>query len=274
VLIELLSLKIMADQVKCVISKYQQRLMEMPFVPPSSFGRATLEDDGDANKLFLTHLFIDKDLGIQFLKDVRLIRSKVTCNTCGRNMKWCAYPKRKDGYRRCQRKSVVRSESKSIKHGSWFQHSNLTFHEVLFLTYDFVRHEPAHLIESEHRFNSNTLADWGQFCRETMLLYMEGCSEKIGGPNKTVEINESKFGERKDGRGHPVKGQWVFGGVERESGRTFLVPVPDRTADTLMAVLDALIEPGTTVISDCWGAYRNLDTHGYTPHRKPYHRVR
>ena len=31
----------------------------------------------------------------------------------------------------------------------------------------------------------------------------------------------------------------MFGGVERESGKTFLVPVPDRTADTLMAVIDA-----------------------------------
>ena len=66
--------------------------------------------------------------------------------------------------------------------------------------------------------------------------------------------------------GHPVTGQWVFGVVERQSSRTFLVPVPDRTANTLMAVIDAWIEPGTTVISDCWGAYRNLDKHGYTHH--------
>jgi len=42
----------------------------------------------------------------------------------------------------------------------------------------------------------------------------------------------------------------VFGGDEREPGKTFLVPVPDRTAETLMAVIDAWIEAGTTVISD------------------------
>jgi hypothetical protein len=60
---------------------------------------------------------------------------------------------------------------------------------------------------------------------------MGGCSEKIGGPNKTVEIDDSKFGKCKYGKGHPVKGHWEFGGVEREAGRTFLVPVPDRTAD-------------------------------------------
>jgi transposase-like protein len=102
------------------------------------------------------------------------------------------------------------------------------------------------------------------FCRETMLVCLEGCSVKIGGPNKTVEIDESKFGRRKYHRGHPVKGQWVFGGVERESGETFLVPVKDRTAETLMAVIRDWIEPGTTVISDGWKAYHDLASQGYT----------
>ena len=152
-----------------------------------------------------------------------------------------------------------------IKHGSWFQHTNLTFQEVMFLTH-IIRREPAGLIKQKHRFGPTTLAGWGQFCTEVMLVYMQGCSEKVGGPNKTVEIDKNKFGVRKYGRAHPVKGQWVFGGVERESGRTFLVPVPDKTADTLMAVIDTWIEPDTTVISDCWGAYRHLDTRNYTHH--------
>jgi hypothetical protein len=62
-----------------------------------------------------------------------------------------------------------------------------------------------------------------------MLVFVEGCCEKIDGPNKTVEIDESKFSQRKYHRGHPVKGQWVYGGVERGFGRTFLVPILDRT---------------------------------------------
>jgi hypothetical protein len=52
------------------------------------------------------------------------------------------------------------------------------------------------------------------FCRVTMPEFFEGSSEKIGGPCKTVEIDESKIGRRKYNRGHPVEGQWVFGGVE------------------------------------------------------------
>jgi len=105
-----------------------------------------------------------------------------------------------------------------------------------------------------------------------MQVFLEGSSVKIGGPNKNVEIDESKFGRRKYRRGHPVKGQWVFGGVERESGNTFLVPVPDRTSDTLMSIIRDWIEPGTTVISDSWAAYRNLGQQGYT-HRTVNHSI-
>lgn len=93
-----------------------------------------------------------------------------------------------------------------------------------------------------------------------MLEYVKGSSQRIGGPNKTVEIDERKFGRKKHGKGE----QWVFGGVERESGRTFLVPVQDRTADTLMTVIGEWVEPGTTVISDCSVAYRGLEGYGYT----------
>ena len=132
---------------------------------------------------------------------------------------------------RCRRKvsGVQCSESKSIKHGSRFQQSNLAFQEILLISYDIVRREPAHQIQ-EYRLTSGTVTDWRLFCREAMLVFMEGCSEKIGGPNKIVEIDESNFGGRK----YPVKGQWVFGGVERGSGRTFLAPVPD----TLVAIID------------------------------------
>jgi hypothetical protein len=77
----------------------------------------------------------------------------------------------------------------------------------MYLTYDIVCRVPVHIIRKEHRFCSDTIAAWGLFCRETMLVYMKGCSERIGGPNKTVEIDESKLGRRKYHRGHPVEGQ-------------------------------------------------------------------
>ena len=76
--------------------------------------------------------------------------------------------------------------------------------------------------------------------------------EKIGGIGKVVEIDESKFGRRKYYRGHRVEGQWIFGGIERGSGKCFLVPVEKRDTETLLAIIKEWIIPGTTIISDCW----------------------
>jgi hypothetical protein len=60
-----------------------------------------------------------------------------------------------------------------------------------------------------------------------IIEFVESKSEMTGGEGKVVEVDEGKFGKRKYHRGHYVKGQWVFGGVERGSDRTFLVAVHD-----------------------------------------------
>jgi len=88
-------------------------------------------------------------------------------------------------------------------------------------------------------------------------------SEKLGGPGKVVEIDESKFGKRKYNVGRIFQGQWVFGGIERGSKKLFMVAVPSRDTETLLAIIKEWIEPGTTIISDCWKAYNCLSSEGY-----------
>ena len=82
----------MVQRITHTIKYYHERLREMPYVPQKSFRRDSLGYCGDANKLFLTFLFNDHAIGLQFLKDVGLIRSKVQCNSCGRDMTWHADP--------------------------------------------------------------------------------------------------------------------------------------------------------------------------------------
>src|SRR5215470_9909810 len=120
--------------VTSTISAYQRRLSQTGYVPPSSYGRATLGADGVANTLFLAFVFSNNDVGVQFLKDVGLLRSAMVCHKCGSQMSWCVDTNRKDGFRwRCRRKvsASVCSASTSIRHGSWFQQSNLNFMEVM-----------------------------------------------------------------------------------------------------------------------------------------------
>ena len=71
---------------QALIGIYKERLMAMPTAPNPSFGRPAFGVDGAVNRLFLMHLFLDFDIAIQFLKDTGLIRSQMTCYTCGLDM--------------------------------------------------------------------------------------------------------------------------------------------------------------------------------------------
>jgi hypothetical protein len=61
-----------------------------------------------------------------------------------------------------------------------------------------------------------------------------------------------------------MKEGWVCGRVERDSVKHFLVPLPDFTAETLMALINAWIEPGTTLISDGWALCHGIPELGFT----------
>lgn len=97
-----------------------------------------------------------------------------------------------------------------------------------------------------------TGSDWNNFCREVVVFSSFQNSIAIGGPGVIVEIDETKIGKRKYHRGHYVEGQWVFGGVERKGGRCFMVPVEERTRETLTGIIKEKIRPGSIIVSDCW----------------------
>ena len=73
----------MVQRITTITKDYQDRLRDMPYVPKTSFQWDLLGFRSDANKPFLIFLFSDYAIGLQFLKDVRLIRSNVQCNSRG-----------------------------------------------------------------------------------------------------------------------------------------------------------------------------------------------
>ena len=125
-------------------------------------------------------------------------------------------------------------------------------------------------IRHELGLATHTGCDWDSFCREVCEISLMEESQSIGGEGKVVQIDESKFGKRKYHRGHHVEGQWVFGGIESDSRKCFLIAVEKRDEQTLLPIIQKWIKPGTTIISDCWKAYCNLVKHGYM-HRTVNH---
>ena len=195
----------------------------------------------------------------------------------------------------------MQKNTQSLRKGTWFEKSKLSFRKSLLLTYSFIHKLPytraihetsitsaqgstssstdadqpststASTSTSTKRIlstSTETVSDFYSYCREVCVWAVEtklSSSTPIGGVGKTVEIDESKFGKRKYHRGRIVEGQWVLGGVCREDNTIFLVPIPDNKRDrqTLEPLLIKHIAPGTTIISDCWRAYDNLGAKGF-----------
>ncbi|OBZ81182.1 hypothetical protein A0J61_10770 [Choanephora cucurbitarum] len=103
------------------------------------------------------------------------------------------------------------------------------------------------------------LRDWYQIIQEDI----RHDDVEIGGPGVIVELDESKFGTRKYIHGRRVDGVWVFGSTERTDQRKcFLVTVPDRSARTLLDVIEKHVLPGSIIHTDCWKAYERIEELG------------
>ena len=166
----------------------------------------------------------------------------------------------------------------SIAKHSWFDNTKLKVVEVLELLYEwwsryffyiswwlsvYISHltcrKELKTISQDTGLAPHSTVDWSSFCRQVCIDAVTTDFQPIGGVGKIVEIDESLFGKLKYGRGERKnRGQWVFGGVERDTGNCFLVPVETRNAATLLPIIFKYILPGTTIYSDKWAAYNRL----------------
>jgi hypothetical protein len=74
-----------------IVAEYKERMRAiMQFLDDGTYDRRFMREDVGPNKEFLSFLFCNNDMAIQFLKDVGLLRRKVQCKKCDRDMTWCA----------------------------------------------------------------------------------------------------------------------------------------------------------------------------------------
>ena len=110
---------------------------------------------------------------------------------------------------------------------------------------------PQNIIVHETETNESTVVDWSNFCQEACQAWVERQQYwQIGDLDENdepimVEVDETKYYHRKYHTSLWHAGYWVFGAIERESGKCFLVGIHDRKANTMHAI----ILPGSHVIS-------------------------
>ena len=227
------------------------------------------------NNVFLTkYIATSQSSVINFCMEVGLLPKKRQCSYCKRDLKLVSEnrPNNKTPvvFRCFNRGCRKYSHYISVKEDTLFDKSHLSFETILrfvFLyvagisNYEQLKHE-CFDGESQHELSTATICDWLTYLREIQLeALIRHSSGKIGGPNYTVEIDEAKFGKRKYNRGRVVEGQWVVGGICRETGDIFVALCPDnkRDSSTLVAIINDHVNSQSTIITDCWKGYDQLE---------------
>lgn len=151
----------------------------------------------------------------------------------------------------------------AIRADSIFEGSHLQISEIFKLIYLWSQETPQNKITSEVKLNKNTVVSWCLKFRELCIDEIEEEGNLLGGIDEEgnsidVEIDESLFFKRKYNRGRLGNPMWVFGAIERSSGRCFFVPVEQRDSLTLNEIINSRIRPGSRIISDMWKAYNSI----------------
>ncbi|KFD49264.1 hypothetical protein M513_09816 [Trichuris suis] len=164
---------------------------------------------------------------------------------------------------RCH-KAQCRTEV-SLRAGTWFDGQNLEFRSAIPLIYSWSNHScSTKFCSKELGLSANCSVSWKRLLREVATESLLSNPLIIGGPNRTVEVDETLYSKSKSHRDRLYPEQWVFGGVCRETGEFFLVPVENRSSRTSIPLIRQYIRPGTTVMTDCWAVYRSLSREDFT----------
>ncbi|PFX33813.1 putative transposase-like protein [Stylophora pistillata] len=199
---------------------------------------------------------------LTFLVNRGLLAAKRICS-CGNQMV-LRDNKSDDGYHwecpvnQCRKR-------RSIRAGTFFEDSKIPLSHWLYIIFLWSIDESNKKVSLLTGLSLRTVITALQRLRDICSLKILHGNLKLGGRGKTIEIDESMFGhKRKYNRGRVGQGTWVFGMVERGTGRALAFRVPNRTRETLVTgLVQKFVEPGTTIISDKFSPYFNLNSIGY-----------
>lgn len=213
--------------------------------------------------IYILHdILFDEGACLNYLLNRGVFYESILCDKCGSEMnrnviRWTF---------RCGKKNCRREIS--IRKYTFFFESQLKCHQIMQIGLFWINKLAVLSTISLTGHSSKTITDFYSHFRKLVSATLEKEDTMIGGEGITVQLDESKFGKRKNHRGHNVDGVWIFGGVEdTEEKKVFLCQVNDRSHETLIPLIKKFVLPGSTIITDMWGGYFGLeDEEGYDKH--------
>lgn len=214
-------------------------------------------------------LFPDDKTCVQFLANHGVFYETINCPACNnamdRNLELMAF--------RCTKWNCTRRGRISLRRHTFFFGSALKCIDIMGLSQMWLAKASVDTCITLTGHSSSTVCAFYKHFRQLVSSALKPEDQIIGGPGIIVEVDETKLGKRKYHRGHHVEGVWVLVGIEqRENGKIFLVPVPDRSGPTLDALVSRHVLPGSTVHTDMWPGYSNLSALGFV-HQTVNHKL-
>lgn len=218
--------------------------------------------------LDLYPLITNDIVALDYSKYINIVYTTITCDKCNQNMiivQCNSFSYGQCFYCKC-------GNRKSITINSYFMYSKIPMCKEYHLLYCWANEFPCSKTMKETKISKNTITLRFQQLREACLDYImdQYKTQKIGGNNKIVEIDETCISHRKYNRGRFVKEVWIFGGICRDDGNIFAIVVPDRTKETLMAALKKYVLPDSIIYSDSWKAYTDIEQY-FKEHKQVNH---
>lgn len=151
-------------------------------------------------------------------------------------------------------------KTKSLFYGSLFSSAKLPLTKIFHLLYCWAYQYSCKDTQREVGVSSNTVTYYFTLFRKACDAYVISLGGiQVGGPGKTVQIDETLMCRRKFNVGRILNQVWIFGGICIEDKKFFCLVVPDRSRNTLEVEIRKHILPGTKIVSDCWKAYDFLN---------------
>lgn len=149
---------------------------------------------------------------------------------------------------------------RSIFHNTLFSYSHISPAKVLHLLYFWSQCWLPCDAEIQIQLSQPTITNYFQAFRDACQEYVDFNSTKIGGQGFIVQIDESQYVKRKNHQGRPLPNTqiWIFGGICTATKKIFATPVTDRSAATLLPLIQENIESQTLIMSDQWPAYNGI----------------
>ncbi|KHN82525.1 hypothetical protein Tcan_15286 [Toxocara canis] len=202
----------------------------------------------------LDTLTATEKVAFQFKQEAGLIRSSAPLcdfDGCGRQMHLM---RRKHSFIwRCAKHSA---QEYRVNNGSLFENSKLSHVQHVQLLFLWAHRTPLLMGADLVQITERALQLWFARFRHVCSRYLQTNPHPIGGRGMVVQLDSFRYAGRNIGR------RWIFGGYCPQMKRGFLEVLLDRSAGTLLAIIQRYVTSGSTIHTDMSPAYIELKNSG------------